>query len=160
MKTQSFRAKLLGRSTFMLASAVVVAAWAGVAAAATPGGDWIGTWAASAQPIWDADFPVPLNMPRNLWNQTVRQIARVSVGGKSVRVVLSNEYGDRPLVIGAALFGVGWGMSGICPGPAMALIAFLPSNLWLFLAAMFVGSYLGSFIMTRRGPQLAPAPAE
>ena len=67
---------------------------------------------------------------------------------------------DRPLVIGAALFGVGWGMSGICPGPAMALIAFLPSNLWLFLAAMFVGSYLGSFIMTRRGPQLAPAPAE
>lgn len=102
MKTQSFRAKLLGRSTFMLASAVVVAAWAGVAAAATPGGDWIGTWAASAQPIWDADFPVPLNMPRNLWNQTVRQIARVSVGGKSVRVVLSNEYGDRPLVIGSA----------------------------------------------------------
>ena len=67
---------------------------------------------------------------------------------------------DRPLVIGAALFGVGWGMSGICPGPAMALIAFLPSNLGLFLAAMFVGSYRGSFIMTRRGPQLAPAPAE
>lgn len=68
---------------------------------------------------------------------------------------------DRPLVIGAALFGVGWGMAGICPGPAIALIAFLPSNLWIFLVAMFIGSYLGSFIMTRRGDnRLAAAPAE
>ena len=68
---------------------------------------------------------------------------------------------DRPLVIGAAMFGVGWGMSGICPGPALSLIAFLPPNLWIFLVAMFIGSYLGSFIMTRRGERpLAAAPAE
>jgi len=68
---------------------------------------------------------------------------------------------DRPLVIGAALFGVGWGMSGICPGPAIALIAFLPNNLWIYLVAMFIGSYLGSVVMPSesRG-NVAPAPAE
>jgi uncharacterized membrane protein YedE/YeeE len=54
---------------------------------------------------------------------------------------------DRPLVIGAAAFGVGWGMSGICPGPAISLIAFSPPNLAIYLLALFVGSYGGSFII-------------
>jgi uncharacterized membrane protein YedE/YeeE len=63
---------------------------------------------------------------------------------------------DAPLVVGAALFGIGWGMSGICPGPAISLVAFLPDNIWIFLAAMFVGSYLGSFVM-KRVPRQATA---
>lgn len=50
---------------------------------------------------------------------------------------------DRQLVIGAALFGVGWGMAGICPGPAIALVAFVPHKLLIFLATMFAGSYAG-----------------
>jgi uncharacterized protein len=54
---------------------------------------------------------------------------------------------DRPLMLGAALFGVGWGMSGICPGPAISLIAFWPPNLLIYLLALFVGSYGGSFII-------------
>jgi lysophospholipase L1-like esterase len=65
-------------------------------------GDWIATWAASPQPWWDADFFAPIDVPRSLRNQTVRQIARVSLGGSRVRVELSNEYGTDPLVIGAA----------------------------------------------------------
>lgn len=64
--------------------------------------EWIATWAASPQPWWDADFFVPIDVPRSLRNQTVRQIARVSLGGSRVRVELSNEYGSDPLVIGAA----------------------------------------------------------
>ena len=64
--------------------------------------NWIGTWSISPQPIWDADFFAPLNIPRSLFSQTVRQIAHVSIGGNRVRVVLSNEYGARPLVVGAA----------------------------------------------------------
>jgi uncharacterized membrane protein YedE/YeeE len=54
---------------------------------------------------------------------------------------------DRRLIGGAALFGIGWGMAGICPGPAISLIAFLPDNLWIFLLAMFVGSLAGSRIV-------------
>ena len=54
---------------------------------------------------------------------------------------------DTPLVLGSALFGIGWGMSGICPGPAITLIAFLPENLIIFLATMFAGSFAGSYIL-------------
>ena len=54
---------------------------------------------------------------------------------------------DRPLVLGAALFGIGWGMSGICPGPAISLIAFWPDNLLIFLVAMFAGSYAGALVI-------------
>ena len=65
---------------------------------------------------------------------------------------------DRPLVIGAALFGIGWGMSGICPGPAISLIAFWPQNILVYLLALFVGSYGGSFVIpSGRDKRLAMA---
>lgn len=54
---------------------------------------------------------------------------------------------DRRLIGGAVLFGLGWGMAGICPGPAISLIAFLPDNLWIFLLAMFIGSFAGSVVV-------------
>lgn len=54
---------------------------------------------------------------------------------------------DAPLVGGAALFGIGWGMSGICPGPAISLIAFWPDNLLILLVAIFAGSYAGAFVI-------------
>ena len=57
-------------------------------------------------------------------------------------------------MIGAALFGVGWGMSGICPGPAISLIAFWPRNILVFLLALFVGSYAGASVHPQR-PQPA-----
>lgn len=43
------------------------------------------------------------------------------------------------LVAGAALFGVGWGLVGLCPGPAIAGLAFGKWQLWLFVAAMLAG---------------------
>ncbi len=65
---------------------------------------------------------------------------------------------DLPLVGGAAIFGVGWGMSGICPGPAIALIAFWPSSLLIYLVALFVGSYADAFVNPpEREPQPTPA---
>lgn len=46
---------------------------------------------------------------------------------------------DAPLVVGAALFGVGWGMSGFCPGPAMCSLATGRSDAFLFVGAMLLG---------------------
>ena len=46
---------------------------------------------------------------------------------------------DPPLVIGAGLFGIGWGISGLCPGPAVASLALgIPATM-IFAAAMLVG---------------------
>ena len=49
---------------------------------------------------------------------------------------------NRPLVIGAVMFGMGWGLSGFCPGPAMASITFGGLGGLVFLGAMLVGMYL------------------
>jgi uncharacterized protein len=46
---------------------------------------------------------------------------------------------DRPLIAGALIFGVGWGLSGFCPGPAVVAAGFGDWHVWLFLAAMLVG---------------------
>ncbi len=46
---------------------------------------------------------------------------------------------DLPLVGGAALFGVGWGLAGICPGPALTDLVTLEPKVLLFVAAMLAG---------------------
>lgn len=46
---------------------------------------------------------------------------------------------DRNLVFGAVLFGIGWGLVGLCPGPALAALAVAPAKVALFVAAMLVG---------------------
>ena len=53
---------------------------------------------------------------------------------------------DFPLVIGSLLFGVGWGMVGFCPGPAISSIALLNSFSLLFVGSMIVGFYLSQII--------------
>lgn len=56
---------------------------------------------------------------------------------------------DAPLVGGAALFGVGWGLVGFCVGPAIAAIAFGEPKVYIFIAAMLVGSALTKFVQSR-----------
>jgi uncharacterized membrane protein YedE/YeeE len=46
---------------------------------------------------------------------------------------------DRRLVIGAAIFGVGWGLSGFCPGPALANLGALRIEVFVFVPAMAIG---------------------
>jgi uncharacterized membrane protein YedE/YeeE len=52
---------------------------------------------------------------------------------------------DRPLVVGAALFGVGWGLVGLCPGPALESLATLSPGIIVFVAAMAGGMALHDF---------------
>lgn len=53
---------------------------------------------------------------------------------------------DRPLAIGAILFGMGWGIAGLCPGPALADLAVAPVAVVPFVAAMFAGMAAHRFI--------------
>jgi uncharacterized membrane protein YedE/YeeE len=57
---------------------------------------------------------------------------------------------DRPLVIGSALFGVGWGLSGLCPGPAIAVLGLAPDQVAVFAVSMLVGSWATSIILNMR----------
>ena len=49
---------------------------------------------------------------------------------------------DAPLVIGAAIFGVGWGLAGYCPGPAIVALGSGKLEPFLFVSAMVVGMLL------------------
>jgi uncharacterized membrane protein YedE/YeeE len=51
---------------------------------------------------------------------------------------------DLPLVGGSALFGVGWGLAGICPGPALTDLVTLEPKVFVFVAAMLVGMIAAS----------------
>ena len=53
-----------------------------------------------------------------------------------------------PLIAGAALFGTGWGMVGLCPAPAIVSLAFGNSQTLLFVISMLVGMYL--FKLTKK----------
>ena len=49
---------------------------------------------------------------------------------------------DRQLIAGAAMFGIGWGLAGFCPGPAVSSLVFGMWQPWLFVGAMIVGMLL------------------
>ena len=53
---------------------------------------------------------------------------------------------DGSLIGGAALFGVGWGLGGFCPGPAIVSLAWAASPVIIFVVAMCVGMYLHAWI--------------
>jgi uncharacterized membrane protein YedE/YeeE len=56
---------------------------------------------------------------------------------------------DASLMVGALVFGVGWGLGGFCPGPAIVSAAFGDVRVWVFVAAMIAGM-LGYRIGLRR----------
>ncbi|PSL21737.1 DUF6691 family protein [Shimia abyssi] len=55
----------------------------------------------------------------------------------------------RNLVLGSILFGMGWGLAGLCPGPAVASLSYGGWPHWLFLAAMLLGFAAAPFVRTQ-----------
>jgi len=49
---------------------------------------------------------------------------------------------NKKLIVGSSLFGAGWGLAGLCPGPAIASLALLNINSAIFVVTMFIGFYL------------------
>jgi uncharacterized protein len=54
----------------------------------------------------------------------------------------NNKDINKKLIIGSSLFGAGWGLAGLCPGPAIASLALLNLNSLSFVVFMFAGFYL------------------
>ncbi len=89
-------------------------------AAPASGDNWITSWAATPAPRWGSEVPAAYNIPETLEGVTIRQVARISVGGGKLRIVLSNEYGSAPLTIGAGSVALA-GKDGALAGPGVAL---------------------------------------
>ncbi|CAJ1823114.1 hypothetical protein PEKONANI_01800 [Aeromonas jandaei] len=73
---------------------------------------------------------------------------RQSVLGEPIAAVPAPKL-DRNLVGGAALFGIGWGLVGICPGPALSLISSGQPMILLFIAAMVAGMLLVDRVLVK-----------
>lgn len=65
----------------------------------------------------------------------------------------ANRVIDRRLIIGSAIFGVGWGLVGLCPGPALASL-----SLGLPATALFVVAMLAGMVLHDRLPRVEPRP--
>jgi uncharacterized membrane protein YedE/YeeE len=74
---------------------------------------------------------------------------RLSLLGLPMQLPASNRI-DRGLLLGAVLFGVGWGLAGICPGPALVLVGSAVAEGLVFTVAMLAGMAL--FELWQRRP--------
>ncbi|WP_338086742.1 YeeE/YedE family protein [Lichenicoccus roseus] len=109
--------------------------------------------------------------PAGSWDPTLAFVlgGAVAVSALSVmlsrrmtRPLLANRFDlptvtriDRPLLVGAGLFGIGWGLSGFCPGPALASLSLgLPASV-VFVIAMLIGMVPHDRL--RRSTKAAPA---
>jgi len=125
-------AKRAGHLLRLLAAASLVAAFgmgpaAGAADAVVPSGSsanrWVATW--SAAPIEPGPNTIDAifgnDHSRSFENQTVRNIAHTSVGGKRIRVRLSNAFGHEPLRVGAAHVALRRSLAAIYPASSRRL---------------------------------------
>jgi len=60
--------------------------------------------------------------------------------------ISENKEIDKRLIFGSILFGAGWGLAGLCPGPAISSIALLNISSVTFVFSMFIGFYIVSKI--------------
>jgi uncharacterized membrane protein YedE/YeeE len=56
---------------------------------------------------------------------------------------------DRPLLIGSGIFGIGWGLAGLCPGPVVASLLLNPAGMIPFILLLLAGLWVGQKIAPR-----------
>lgn len=73
-------------------------------------------------------FQKVIRHPRTIFGETI--------------VLPQNRQLDKKLIVGAVLFGIGWGITGICPAPALTLIGLGHTQIWYFIIAMLIGMFV------------------
>lgn len=71
--------------------------------------------------------------------------------------VPTNRKLDLPLIAGSAVFGIGWGISGFCPGGAIPALGLGEASAWAFVGAMLVGIFAARSIRLAHGLRAAQA---
>jgi uncharacterized protein len=65
--------------------------------------------------------------------------------------VKSERKVDAALLTGSAIFGIGWGLGGLCPGPAIAMAAAPNREFWIFFPTLIAGFLIHSFLWKPKG---------
>jgi lysophospholipase L1-like esterase len=107
----------LGNKTFRIASLLLLAL-SFIPATNAVAEHWVGTWAASPMAAKNPDSKFGA---ASADGTTLREIVHVSIGGPSVRVILTNEFGLEPLTIGAAQVALSSGTSAVAAGSTTPL---------------------------------------
>lgn len=105
--------------------------------------DFFGHWDPSLALVMGGAIAVGL--PAFAWAKK----RKTSLLGEPMQLPVASGIDGR-LLTGAALFGIGWGLAGFCPGPALMNLATGQSQVWLFVAAMVVGM-LAQHAWAKRG---------
>lgn len=93
--------------------------------------------------LWDPSLAfvmigaIALAMPAFRWTRS----RSVSLLGEPMCFPINRAL-DRRLIGGSLIFGIGWGLAGICPGPAIVLLGAAPASGAIFVVAMLVGMAL------------------
>jgi hypothetical protein len=91
-------------------------------------------------------------VPSSLAYALVRRMERPLMADEFC--IPKNRTIESRIIVGAALFGVGWGLVGLCPGPAIAGMVLGHWQTWLFAAAMAAGMWLQRLYADLRDPRL------
>ncbi|MHC5206171.1 SGNH/GDSL hydrolase family protein [Pseudomonas chlororaphis] len=118
--------------------------------------NWLTTWMASPQPTWGNELPLPTRIPEVLADSTIHQKLRVSVGGSQVRVVISNEYGKQPLLIGAARVAASEGARQVLKFGGEEQVSIAPGETRTSDPAALVVPALGDLVVSLYLPQRTP----
>lgn len=92
---------------------------------------------------WDPTLAFVLGgalVPSTLAYVLVRRMRRPLMADEFC--IPQNRLIEKRLLAGAAMFGIGWGLVGLCPGPAIAAFILGKWEVWLFVAAMIAGMWL------------------
>ncbi len=95
---------------------------------------------------WDPSLALVMASALTVAGLTQRLVTRRSapIFDTSFRLTSRRDI-DRHLLVGSALFGMGWGLVGLCPGPALALLGYLDAKAVAFVAAMVAGAAFHRF---------------
>jgi uncharacterized protein len=118
---------------------VVFAVGLGIAGMTDPGKvlgflDVFGQWDASLALVMAGAIAVHLPLLRFTRHRSIPS-------GEDACAATDGAVADRTLLGGSALFGVGWGLAGYCPGPALVSLATGGVNVIVFVLAMLLGSW-------------------
>ncbi|MCJ8338176.1 MAG: YeeE/YedE family protein [Pseudomonadales bacterium] len=95
--------------------------------------------------LWDPSLALVLFAATGIFSLGFWSIIKARINNQKSPILASSfqiptaTLIDKQLIIGSVIFGIGWGLSGFCPGPAIANLIYLDIKIFAFIIAMLLG---------------------